>query len=442
MIIKKELESKDNSSVQLTVTISKDAAKKEYEKLLTDYAKKVQIKGFRKGKVPPMVLEKKYGEGIKEEAGMNVIEESLKTALEDAEKKPLPYSIPELQESEDKFDFEKDFTYSVVYDVFPEIKVGTYTDLEVEVPDTKVLKKDIDRELEKLRDQNAVVMEKEGGNVAKDDIVTINYVELDNEGKEIEGSAREDYVFTVGTGYNIYKLDDEIIGMEKDEEKIVEKEVDGKAVKVKVTVTSVKEKQLPALDDELAQDISDKYKTIKDLQDDIKRSLKKDLDEKMKEIKTERILSKVIESSEIPLPESMIKAELENSWHNFVIQSQMKEDQVLQILSMQGKTKEDLMTEWRDGAIKSLNFQLVMTKIIEEEKIEASEKEIDEEIKLQAESSSQSYEEFKELIEKNNYTDHIAADVKNKKLLDFLFEKNNFKKGEKVKFIDLIQNNF
>ncbi len=442
MIIKKELESKDNSSVQMTVTISKDAAKQEYEKLLTDYAKKVQIKGFRKGKVPPSVLEKKYGEGIKEEAGMNVIEESLKTALEEVETKPLPYSIPELQESTDKFDFDKDFTYSVVYDVFPEVKLGSYTDLEVEIPDAKVLKKDEDRELEKLRDQNAVVMEKDGGKVAKDDIVTINYSELDEEGNEIEGSAREDYVFTVGTGYNIYKLDDDIIGMAKDEEKVVEKEVDGKNVKIKVKVTSIKEKQLPELDDELAQDISDKYETIKDLRDDIKKALKKDLEEKMKEIKTEKILAKIAETSEIPLPESMIKAELENSWHNFVRQSQMQEDQLLQILAMQGKNKDDLMKEWRDGAIKSLNFQLIMNRIIEEEKIEASEKEIEEEIKLQAEASGQSYEEFKELIEKNNYTDHIAADVKNKKLLDFLFKKNTFKKGEKVNFIDLIQNNF
>lgn len=236
--------------------------------------RKSSNKRIQKGKGSPSVLEKKYGEGIKEEAGMNVIEESLKTALEEVDKKPLPYSIPELQESEEKFNFDKDFSYSVIYDVFPEIKLGKYTDLEVEIPDTKVLKKDEDRELEKLRDQNAVVVEKEG-KVAKDDIVTINYIELDDEGNEKEGTAREDYVFTVGSGYNVYKLDDDIIGMAKDEEKVVEKEIDGNNVKVKVKVTAVKEKQLPDLDDELAQDISDKYQTIKDLRDDIKKALKR-----------------------------------------------------------------------------------------------------------------------------------------------------------------------
>ncbi len=442
MIIKKELESRDNSSAKLTITISKEATRAEYEKLLQDYAKKVQIKGFRKGKVPAAVLEKKYGESIKEEAGMNMIEESLKQALEEVDKKPLPYSIPELQENKEKLDFNKDYTYSVVYDVFPEIKIGTYKDLEIEVPDVKVLKKDEDRELEKLQDQNSTVMEKENGKVALDDIVTVNYVELDTEGKEIEGTAREDYVFTVGTGYNIYKFDDDIIGMGKGEEKILKKELDGKEVTVKVTVTTIKEKKLPELDDELAQDISDKYQTIKDLRADLKKTLKKELEEKMKEVKTDKLLSRIAENSEIPLPESMIKAELENSWHNFIIQSQMQEDQLLQILAMQGKTKEGLLEEWKENAKKTLRFQLIMNKIIEEEKIEASEKEIDDEIKQQAESSSQKYEDFKEMIEKNNYIDHIAADVKNKKLVDFLLTKNTFTKGSKVDFIDLVQNKF
>jgi len=442
MIIKKELKPRDNSSVELTVTISKDATKKEYNKLVTDYAKKVQLKGFRKGKVPSAVLEKKFGDSIKEEAGMNMIEESLKLALEDIEKKPLPYSIPELQEKKEKINFDSDYTYSVVYDIFPEIKIGSYTELETEIPDAKVLKKDEDRELEKLRDQNSVVVEKEAGSVAKEDIVTINYVELDSDGNEIEGTAREDYVFTVGTGYNIYKLDDDIIGMKKDDEKILDKEIDDKKVKVKVKVTTIKEKQLPELDDELAQDISDKYKTMKDLRDDIKKSLREELDNKIKEIKTEKLLSKIAETAEIPLPESMIKAELENSWHNFIAQSQMQEDQLLQILAMQGKNKENMMNEWREGAKKNLRFQLIMNKIIEKEKIDASEKEIDDEIKHQAESSGQKYEDFKDLIKKNSYTDHIAADVKNKKLVDFLLKKNTFTKGNKVSFIDLIQNKF
>jgi trigger factor len=395
MIASKEVTAKDNSSVELTVTIKKDSIKEDYTKLLNDYSKKIQIKGFRKGKAPAHILEQKYGEGIKEEAAMNIVEESLKVVFDEIDEKPLPYSVPALQEGSELVNFDEDYRYTVVYDVFPTIKLGTYKDIKIESPDAKVLKKDEDREIEKLREQNAVVIEKTEGNIVKDDIVTINYVELDENGKEIEGTAREDFVFTVGTGYNIYKLDDDILGMKKDEEKILDKDfpedfdnkdLAGKKVKIKVKVTTIKVNELPELDDELAQDISEKYKTLKDLRADIKNKMKVTLDKKLKELQFERVMDKIIDTSEIPVPESMLKAEMDNSWQNFMVQSRMDETQLLQILEMQGKTKE--------------------------------------------------------LIEKNNYTAHIENDVKNKKFIDFLISKNTITKGKKVDYLDLLENNF
>ncbi|MDA3939893.1 MAG: trigger factor [Spirochaetia bacterium] len=451
MIASKEVTAKDNSSVELTVTIKKDSIKEAYTKLLNDYSKKIQIKGFRKGKAPAHILEQKYGEGIKEEAAMNIVEESLKVVFDEIDEKPLPYSVPALQEGSELVNFDEDYRYTVVYDVFPTIKLGTYKDIKIESPDAKVLKKDEDREIEKLREQNAVVIEKTEGNIVKDDIVTINYVELDENGKEIEGTAREDFVFTVGTGYNIYKLDDDILGMKKDEEKILDKDfpedfdnkdLAGKKVKIKVKVTTIKVNELPELDDELAQDISEKYKTLKDLRADIKNKMKVTLDKKLKELQFERVMDKIIDTSEIPVPESMLKAEMDNSWQNFMVQSRMDETQLLQILEMQGKTKELLLEEWRPNSTKSLKVQLLLAKLIEEEKIEATEEEVNEEIKTQAIDSGQKLEEFKELIEKNNYTAHIENDVKNKKFIDFLISKNTITKGKKVDYLDLLENNF
>ncbi len=451
MIASKEVKAKENSAVELTVTIKKESAKEAYTKLLNDYSKKIQVKGFRKGKAPAHVLEQKYGEGIKEEAAINLVEESLKVVFDEIDEKPLPYSVPALQEGSELLNFDEDYKFSVVYDVFPTLKVGSYKDIEIEFPDAKVLKKDEDRELEKLREQNAVVIEKSDGKVEKDDIVTINYVELDEKSNKIEGSSREDFVFTVGTGYNIYKMDDDIVGMKKDEEKIIDKDfpedfdnkdLAGKKVKIKVTVTTIKVNELPELDDELAQDISEKYKTLKDLRADVKKKMKDTLDKKIKELQFEKIMDKVIENSEIPVPESMLKAEMDNSWQNFMVQSRMDEKQLLQILEMQGKTKESLLEEWRPNSTKSLKVQLVLAKLIKDEKIEATKEEIEEEIKTQALDSGQKYEEFKELIEKNNYTSHIKNDVKNKKFIDFLIGKNTITKGKKVDYLDFLENNF
>ncbi len=449
MIVKKEVKAKDNSAVELTVTIAKDAAKEAYTKLLNDYSKKIQIKGFRKGKAPAHVLEQKFGEGIREEAAMNIVENSLKIVFDEIDEKPLPYSVPALKEGSENLSFDEDYKYTVEYDVFPTLKVGKYKEIEIEYPDAKVLKKDEDRDLEKLREQNSVVIEKTEGKVEKDDIVTINYSEIDEDGNELEGSKREDFVFTVGTGYNIYQLDDDIIGMKKDEEKIIEKEfpedhdnkdLAGKKVKIKVLVTTIKVNELPDLDDELAQDISEKYATLKDLRADIKKNLEESLDKKLRDLQTEKLLEKIVEDSEIPLPESMLKAEMDNSWQNFLLQSGMDENQILQILEMQGKSKDALLDEWRPNSEKSLKVQLLMAKLIEEENIKAEEEEIEEEIKSQALSSGQKYEEFKELIEKNNYKSHIESDVKNRKLMDFLIKNNVFTKGKKVDFSDLMNN--
>ena len=451
MIASKEVTAKENSSVELTVTIKKESIKEAYSKLLNDYSKKIQIKGFRKGKAPVHILEQKYGEGIKEEAAMNTVEESLKIVFDEIDEKPLPYSVPSLKDGSELVNFDEDYKYTVVYDVFPTLKVGSYKDIEIESPDVKVLKKDEDREIKKLQEQNAVVIEKTDGKVEKDDIVTINYVELDSDGKEIEDTSREDFVFTVGTGYNIYKLDDDIIGMKKDEEKILEKnfpddfdnkDLAGKKVKLKVTVTTIKVNELPELDDELAQDISEKYETLKDLRADVKKKMKATLDIKLKELQFEKLMDKIIEDSEIPIPESMLKAEMDNSWQNFMVQSRMDETQLLQILEMQGKTKELLLEEWRPNTTKSLKVQLLIAKLIKDEKIEASKEEVEEEIKKQALDSGQKYEEFKEIIEKNNYTSHIENDVKNKKFIDFLISKNTVTKGKKVDFLDLLENNF
>jgi trigger factor len=453
MIANKEVEPQENSSVKLTVTVEKEAAQKQYNNLLGKYAKNAHIRGFRKGKVPPKILEQKYGEGIREEATVQLIEESLKKVFEEIEEKPLPYSQPELADEKElgKIEEGKDFTYSVVYDVYPEVKMGAYEGYEIEIPDVKVKKADENRELEKIQEQNSMVVEKdEGARVEKDDIVTVDYVELDEEGNEKEDSRRQDFVFTAGSEYNIYKFDDEIIGMAKDDEKVIEKsfpedydyeDLQGKSVKVKVAVKVIKAKDIPELDDELAQDVSDKYETLEDLRKDTKKQLEDQLEKKLREMKSEAIFDKIIEASEIPVPASMVNAELENSWRRFVQQSRMPEENLLQFLQMQGKDKTALLEEWKPQAEKSIKVQLLLEKINEKEAPEVTDDEIEEELKKEAEASGQDFAELKETFEKNNLLDMVKNDLRNRKIIDLLIEKNKVKKGEKKDYLDFIQDN-
>ena len=453
MVTSKEVQTLENSSVKLTITVDKKETKNAYDELLKQYAKKAHIKGFRKGKAPTGVLEKKFGEGIREEAMINIIEESLKQVFDEGEEKPLPYSRPTLADEENTvLAFDKDFTYSVVYDVYPDIELGEYKGLEVEVPQVKATKKDEERELEQIRDQNSMVVEKAGGTVEKDDIVTVDYVELDENDEEREETKRADFVFTIGSGYNVYKFDEDLVGMQKDEEKVVEKEFPedyeyedyaGKKLKIRVKVKMIKQKELPALDDELAQDVSDEYETLEDLKKSIKRRLKENLDEKLRQHKIEKLFDAIIESSTIALPESMVQAELENSWQNFVQQSRIEEEQVLQILQSQGRTKEDLFSEWRQSAERSLKLQLLVEKIkeLEPEAVEISDQEVDEEIKSQAEKNDREFAELKKYFEENDMIDYVKSDIKNRKLFDFLLDQSKIKKGEKIDYLDFMNKN-
>jgi trigger factor len=446
VITSKNVDKLENSAVKLSLTVGKEHAAKEYKDLLSKYTKEVQIKGFRKGKVPASVLERKFGEGIRQEAAANLMDKALKAALEEVEEKPLGYDYPEVQ-GEPELNPEEDFSFELVYDTFPEVKFGEYKGVEIEEKQVKILKKHENAELEKIQEQNSVVMDKEDETVAKDNIVTIDYCEMEGK-EEKEDTKREDFVFTVGSGYNLYKLDKNITGMKKGEEKVItkkykedfeNKDLAGRSVKIKVLIKAVKEKQLPALDDELAQDVNEKFETLDDLRKDIKSQLKEKAEGKIKGEKLEQLIDKLVESSEIDLPASMIKAEQENNWRNFLQQSGTQEEQMLQFLEMQGQTKEQMLENWKENSIKSLKSQLIFNKIIEDEKIEVSDEEMEEEIKKQAEMYNMPVEDLKKSFGEAGLKEYLSSDIKQKKVADFLLDNAKITKAaEKVDYDDLM----
>lgn len=449
MIAGKEVKPLENSSVELTVTVPKDAAQKEYDELVTKYSKTLAVRGFRKGKVPTNVLVQKFGDSLLSEASANIIENGLKEALEDIEQKPLAYAIPELK-GDPNLELGKDFSFTVTYDTFPEIELGTYKGLEIEAPEVELSKEDEERELEALRDHNAVVVPKEEGAVEQGDIVTVDYFELDEQGEEKGGTHRQDFVFTVGSGYNLYKFDDDIVGMETGGEKTIDKEfgedyefeeLRGKKVSVKVKVTAIKTKQLPDLDDELAQDINEKYKTLQDLKDDVKKNLQEDLDARLRSRKLDALMDKIIESSKIDLPKAMIDAELELSWDNFVAQSRLEERRVLELLESQGRSRESLFDEWKPSSMKSIKQRLIVNEIAEKEKVEATNADLEKELARQAELRSSTVDEVRELFEKNNSMEYLRRDLTDRKVYDLLLDSATVNNGQKMSYVDLVGKN-
>jgi trigger factor len=450
VIKSKKIEELDNSSVKLTVSVKKDYIQKQYDDLVAEYCKTVRMDGFRKGKVPPNVLLRKYGEAILGETMEKVIRGSLEEVLHKVDQKPIATSIPEV-DTKKGLELGKDYTYSATYDTYPKIQLPDYKAQSYEELQVKVGDEDMNRELEALQEQNSIVIDKKDATVLTGDIVNIDYAELDEQDQETTENKREGFVFETGSGYNLYKIDNELVGMKTGEEKIISKEypedfefkeLAGRSVRLKVKLNAVKEKQLPEINDELAQDISDKYETLDDLKKDIRKRLEEYAEQKIREHNISQILEKIADQAEVPLPKSMTDSELEDQWRRFISRLGGDEAPVLRQLEAEGRSKEQIQEEWRAGAEKKLKLQLVVNEMVKQEGIELEDKEIEERIQREADAQNMSLEEAKDMVKRNNYLDFLKYDLKNEKLYDRLLESATRKKGKKVKFLDLVQGNY
>jgi trigger factor len=452
--ISKEITRLEHSSVKLTITVSKEDVRSQYDDLLSDYSKNLQIPGFRKGKVPKDVLERKFGEALKDEALGKILENAVTGVFEDEsfprEDKPLPYSTPQIQDKP-VLNLEEDLRFSVVYDVLPKLTVETWKGLQVEVPDVSITKADLDRELEAIRERNAIVKDKDEGLPAvKDDVVTVNYAELSDTGEVLEGTEREDFVFTLGSEYNVFKFDDEIAGMKKGETKDIEKsypqdfsdpELAGKTKRIRISLTALKEKSLPEPDDDLAQDVDEKYKTLEDLKASIKDRLTKNLEKRLREIKLNKLLEKIMETTPAEVPESMIRLELDSRWRNLARRFNTSVEELVKIMGTTGKGYDDIMAEWRPDAVKALHSRLIVETLIKDLALEASDEEVEKEFETLAAESESPIEEIKKYYEQENMREYLKEDIKERKFFDILLAENKIKKGKKENYLDLVKNN-
>ncbi|MFA5447319.1 MAG: trigger factor [Sphaerochaeta sp.] len=439
MIADTSIKELENSSVALTVTVKAEAVEKEYQEALKKYATTIQVKGFRKGKAPVSVLEGKFGKAIREESTFNTIEEALKEAIEGVElkHKPLSFSTPVLQDEEGLVPFEanKDVTFTVHYDVMPTFELPQYKGLEIAVPKVAVTDEAVDAEIKQLLDQNAMVIDKSGA-AEMGDIATVDYVELDEEGGEVAGTDRKEFVFTLGSTSNFYQFDEELVGMKVDEEKTFSKTYAedstvegyaGRTITLKVKLLALKVRDVPELDDEFAQDVKEEYKTVADLLKATREKLQGDLDTQLENVKFNNLSEKLMESATFAIPASMIDFEAEQSWNRYLRQIGLSEEQVLQFMNFQGKSREEIIAPMREGAEKNLRMQLIMDKIKDEEKFEVDEEEVtkalEEQTKGITDESQLSY-----------YRTMIEDEMRFAKIGPFLLENNTFKEGDEVAY--------
>ena len=383
-----KVDKKENSKVEIEFTMDKKQFNEELEKAYKQNAKKFKVPGFRAGMVPRAIVEQTYGEGVLYEAVIeNNVDEAYRAAV--IENNLEIVSRPELDIKQIGKD--KDFIFVVTVCVKPEATVKDYKGIEVKKVSTRVTKKDVDAELDSIREKNARIVTVEDRELKDGDISVIDF-EGFKDGEAFEGGKAENFELTIGSGQFIPGFEEQMVGMKVNETRDINvtfpkeyhsEDLAGKDATFKVVLHEIKEKVLPEIDDEFAKDVSE-FDTLEEYKKDLNKKVKEQKEAQAKAQKEQEAIDKFIEKVEVTIPEEMIDAEVDKMVEEMNANLSYQGLNIDQYLQYIGMSLDDYKKEMRDQAQKRIKLNLGLEFVSKEEKIEVTDKEIDEKIKALA----------------------------------------------------------
>ena len=420
---------KNANEVKLEITVEATKFEEAIKKVYFKSAKYFNIPGFRKGKAPIQIVEKYYGKEIFFEDAFNeVAQEALEEAVK--ENKLEVVSRPDIEVTQ--IEKGKDLIFTAVMQTKPEAKLGKYKGIEIKKIEYNVTDHDIEHELGHMQEHNARIISVEDRPVESGDIATIDFEGFVN-GKAFEGGKAEKHELEIGSNTFIPGFEDQVIGMKIDEEKDIKvkfpeeyfsKELAGKDATFKVKVHEIKKKELPALDDEFAKDVSE-FDTLKELKESIKEKQQKQNDEKAKYETQEAVIKEVCKNIKVEIPSGMIELETDNMLKEMEQRLSYQGLKLEQYLKMMKKTKEDITKEYEPQAIEAIKTRLALEAVIKAEKIEATDEEVDEKIKEMAKNYGKENDE--EFIKNERVRNYIKEGIASEKAMEFLVKNAKIK---------------
>ena len=384
---------------------------------------KISVPGFRKGKAPRKMVEKLYGTEIfYEDAANAIIPDAYAKAADESELEIV--SQPKINVVQ--IEAGKPFIFEAVVAVKPEVELGQYKGVEVEKCDTEVTDADVEEELKKVQDKNSRVVTVEDRAVKDGDMTTIDF-EGFVDGVAFEGGKGENYPLTIGSHSFIDNFEEQIIGMNIGDEKEINvtfpeeyhaEELKGKPAMFKVKVNEIKEKVLPELDDDFAQDVSD-FDTLAEYKDDLKKTIAERKANEAKAKKEDEAIAKIIESSKMDIPEAMVNTQVNRMLEDFAQRLQMQGLSVEQYFQYTGVTAEKIIEDMKPEAVKRIQSRLVLEAVVKAEGLTASEEEFQDELNKMAEQYKMEIEKVKEFM--GEYEEkQIKEDIAIQKAVDVI----------------------
>ncbi|SMC24729.1 trigger factor [Clostridium acidisoli DSM 12555] len=419
-----KLEKLENNVVKFEITVEAEKFNEAVQKAYKKNSKKFNVPGFRKGKAPLSIIKQYYGEGVFYEDAINFCcDDTYPVALEENNIKPVDYPEIDVVDIGDG----KDFVYTAKVTVTPEVELGEYKDLEVKKVKYPVTEEDIENELKSIQQKNARIETKEEGAVENTNIAVIDFKGF-VDGTPFEGGEGKDYSLEIGSGSFIDNFEEQLIGLKKGETKDVEvtfpeeygkEELNGKKATFNVTIKEIKIKELPAIDDEFAKEVSE-FDTLEELRNDTKVKFEENNAAREKAEYEDAVISAVCDNSKVDVPEVMVKNEVDQMLKELETRLSYQGLDLKSYYEFTNSSEEKVRDYMKETAEKRVKTRLVLEEIVKAEKVEATEEELlNKATELAKQYSNKDIEKMaKLLLDAQKAT--IENDVKNEKVIDLL----------------------
>ncbi|MDO4473093.1 MAG: trigger factor [Eubacteriales bacterium] len=394
-----QVEKLEKNMAKLTIVVPASEFEKALQSAYNKQKKNINVPGFRKGKVPRAYIEKLYGAEIfYEEAANQVMPAAYENELKDSD---LPIvSRPEI--NVEQIEKGKDFIFTAMVALKPEVTLGEYKGMEVDKVSTRVTQKEVEAKIQEEAEKNARSVAVEGRPVAENDEVVLDF-EGFVDGVPFEGGKGENYPLTIGSGAFIPGFEEQLIGVNAEEEVEIQvkfpenyhsEDLKGKDATFKCTVHEIKVKEIPEIDDEFAAEVSE-FDTLDEYKADVKAQIKAQKEAEGNRKKEDQAVEKAVANATMEIPEAMIETQTEDMVREFAQNIQYQGFTLEQYFQITGQTEETMKAEMRPQAQKRIETRLVLEAIAKAENIEISDEKVDEELAKMAESYQMEVEKLK-----------------------------------------------
>ncbi|MGM0603516.1 MAG: trigger factor [Bacillota bacterium] len=418
----------EGNRVQLEVEIEEEKVEEALEKAYRKVVKDISIPGFRKGKAPRKIVEKRYGEEVLHKDALDIlIPQGYSKALEETGIEPI--AQPEIE------DFYiasgEPATFKAVVEVKPEVELGEYKNLGVEKEDSEVKDEEIETRLQNMLDQHSQLVNSDKEELEEGDFAIIDFTGY-VDGEKFPGGSAEEYTLEIGSGSFIPGFEEQLVGLEVGDERNVEvtfpeeyqaEDLAGKEAVFEVKLKEIKVKETPELNDDFALEASE-FETLDEWKDELRSEMKEQKETSVENNFREELIKKASENAEVDVSDTLVEEQLDQMFENLSHSISHQGLDVEDYLNYMGMDEDEWREQNKDTAKDRAKELLVLEAIAEKEDIEVSDEEIDEEIKEIAEANDQEFEKVKGILQIQGQLSVLKEDIIRKKTIDFLIENN------------------